>query len=293
MVLRRLICGADMAWMQNLLAAEMSGYGGTKGVKDRRLPYLEPASLDAFTLPGLRQSAQVRRILRGALLPIAGRLLRSATCFMHPNIWARAMPPEDAAYLATPAVHQDYVEIQASKDCLTFWVPLFDVEKESGVLRVYHSVGQRRTLPMMLTSDSPNGWEVDPAFLGSEYCPNLCSGDVLCFDALTPHGNAVNPSLNWRVSLEVRVQRMGDPLSGPCLQPYAPGDDLHNYGPTPLVIDFDPVWESWREIEALAQGERGNRRSLRSLEIVATTSPRNESRTRATRLLEQMESEDE
>ncbi|MDP3952016.1 hypothetical protein [Microbacterium sp.] len=286
--MRRAIDSSSIACLQELATSELKAYSGTSGVVDGRCPYQHPCDERAFELPKLRESRVVRRILQEALFPQAQRLLAFENCFMHPNAWVRAMPPEASPYSVAPAAHQDFVEIQGSMECLTFWAPLFEVDASSGVLHVYRRPDPPRVLPMRLTDDSSNGWEVEPSFLVDEQAPRLSPGDVLCFDALTPHGNAVNSSPYWRVSIEARVQRMSESLAQSCLEPYSSMGNTSSVpkpGPKPPVREFDRTWENWREVEALRQGERGDHWARRALEIVSEQSSRGDARVQASSIL--------
>lgn len=273
-IIRSLCPPHVVAELQTLVTEELVSYGASSGIREGGLAYELFESEEAINLTRFRSSETVLRTLPALVRPWAEAMLGDENPFQHPNVWVRAVPPDDGDYLASPLAHQDFVEIQGSVNCLTFWITVFDVDEYSGVLPTYQRPTPGRVLPLTLSSDSPNGWCVSSDSLIARRVPTLAAGDALCFDALTPHGGARNDSNNWRVSIEVRFQRMAEPLAETCLESYSESVLFDKHSKTPPTVKFNRLWEEWREVQALAQAENCDPACIRALEIVADESPR-------------------
>lgn len=177
----------------------------------------------------------------------------------------RASLPHDPNFITPP--HQDYPLIQGTVDVLTMWIPLGDIPREMGGLRVLsrsHRLGFRRVRSRRGTGGV--GVDVrndDPRWVTTDYR----AGDVLLFHSLTVHGSRPNMTDRLRLSVDFRYQRVDDPIAEFSLRPHS----------HPLVPAFDVLtrgWETTRWVDVPA-----------GVRAVPAFDPRGERRTPASRML--------
>lgn len=133
--------------------------------------------------------------------------------FMHPKIVLR----NSYKNTFTPA-HQDWPQVQGSKNTLGIWIALNEVKKSSGVLEIAessHKSGIRNHIPNKITgglslNDKKFKW------LSTEMQP----GDAIIFTCLTVHKTSKNKSDIVRQSLDARFQPLNESICKESLEPF-------------------------------------------------------------------------
>lgn len=298
-VLNSVFDAEDMATLQSFAIEELARRGATDGslTTSGQPLYVAPGDDVATYLPDLAGSQLLEDVLRKrGVIDEIGDFVGTDELFLHPNRWLRAMPPSGVPGYVPPAVHQDFPELQGSLRQATMWIPVFDVTPETGALPVYAAPGPARVLPLVLDHLNSSGWRVDPLHLGKRTVPSLRAGDGLIFNTLTPHGGSTNNGEGWRVSIEARFQPLAEPICENQLVPFTgvpwttQRDDWTWHrntwrSPLPPQCPFDDSWERWRDLTALALGERGCPEAQRALEIAAEFAPSEVTRAHASYLL--------
>lgn len=231
-------------------------------------------------------------------------LLDTEEVFVHPIKWIRGLAPMDSSLHCSPGVHQDFPELQGSSRQITMWAPFFYVDESSGSLPVYNKKSGETLLPLELAVN-PSGWQVCPAVLGNKNVFELNPGDVLLFNTFTPHGGATNTGEGWRCSIEARFQPLADPLASSNVAKPLLTQDWHVFyegwktwgfywkDRHPPLLEFDPSWERWRDLTAIAEAGKGNRNALVALEIAAQFAMSEPIRCCAQHLLESFQPDDD
>ncbi len=166
---------------------------------------------------------------RSELMDLVGALL-DAPVMPHPRIIARVMFPERTAH-TTPA-HQDFPPIQGTADTITAWIPLTDLPAEMGGLEIAagtHRQGVFDFVPALGAGGTEITDPLDGAWVGGTFE----QGDVLFFHSMTVHRGAPASGSRLRLSVDMRFQRLADPI--------APG----SLGPHDPDISWEQIYEGW------------------------------------------------
>jgi hypothetical protein len=166
--------------------------------------------------------------------------------FVHPRHIVRAALPH-SAYVPVPA-HQDFPLVQGSADTWTCWFPVGDCPTELGplaILRGSHADGHMLGDYSMGTY--PTGW-------GTQLCDgdtdwltaDFAIGDVLTFPCYTVHcGTRPEVPDEVRISLDVRYQRVSDPIEQNSLENHSgrPWADIYAGWPEQYA-DLRYYWQA-------------------------------------------------
>lgn len=151
--------------------------------------------------------------------------------------WLRAVGIEEFT-----GAHYDVVYMgNGSKNLLTCWIPLGDIELEQGVLAICEGSHQapgfeklRQTYGRMDVDRDrmDHGWfskdpqEIIDRFGGQWKTTAFRAGDMLTFGMFTLHASTTNTTDRWRLSCDVRFQPLSDPAD-----PRWVGDDPSGHLP--------------------------------------------------------------
>jgi hypothetical protein len=151
------------------------------------------------------------------------KLLNSDDIYVHPNITVRICPPFDGITDHSTVSHQDYFNIQGSKNTLTLWIPLDDYKLEDGVLAVSDRQGDQIldieidpiSCKPRIANDNRFNW----------HSMKYHAGDAMAFDALTPHKALQNSGNLIRISIDIRAQKASEKICESSLLPVGMGVD--------------------------------------------------------------------
>ncbi|MCY4111446.1 MAG: phytanoyl-CoA dioxygenase family protein [Chloroflexi bacterium] len=217
---------------------------------------------------------------RAELLDLIGAVL-DAPVIPQPRVIARVLFPDRTAH-TTPA-HQDFVPVQGAADTITAWIPLTDLSPEMGGLQIAagtHRKGVFDFVPAL----GAGGMEITDPLHGAWVGGTFQQGDVLFFHSMTVHRGAPATGTRLRLSVDLRFQRMADPIAPGSLRPHdpdvtweqiyegwAPGQHQYFWRDWDLdVADFDTQYNEKRDamaFELAAKGDAEARATL--LRIVA------------------------
>ncbi|MFT3766296.1 MAG: phytanoyl-CoA dioxygenase family protein [Minicystis sp.] len=145
------------------------------------------------------------------------RAMLGAEVLVHPRNIARAVGPGTARFTTPP--HQDHWYIGGTPDVWTAWVPVGDCPDEFGGLAVLPGSHKAGLLPRR-PAEGAGGSGVD-ADLGATWAwEPLAAGDALLFHSLTVHQARDHRSQRLRLSLDMRFQRVADPVRSDSLEPH-------------------------------------------------------------------------
>jgi ectoine hydroxylase-related dioxygenase (phytanoyl-CoA dioxygenase family) len=113
--------------------------------------------------------------------------------------------------------HQDYPFIQDSPGGLVFWFPIFNVQKNSGGVRLIPGSHKDGIIKVKNRSDR-RGWFLEPENYHSleskhSVCPYLLPGDLLIMSNLIMHKSAPNRSRIVRWTGQFRIGDFLNPVS--------------------------------------------------------------------------------
>ena len=165
---------------------------------------------------------------------------------VHPRKIARVIYPDFEE--ATTLPHQDFPLIGGTVDFFTMWIPLGDVSRSQGGLRVLlgsHEQGVRSaSLDLSTTGASSFGVrdvDDDPDWATADYR----AGDAVVFHSLTIHGGVPNISDRLRLSVDYRYQPQSEPLNALSTMPHY----YEKMFDIPPWEEFTGGWKSTKWIE--------------------------------------------
>jgi phytanoyl-CoA dioxygenase PhyH len=220
--------------------------------------------------------------------PLLGGIVGTAV-LVHPRPIGRVVFPSRhapaGADYTTPA-HQDFVSVQGTPDTYTAWVPLHDVQPELGPLAVAagsHRDGVRPRVPAFGTG----GTEIADTEELVWHSGPFQRGDVLIFHSMTVHKGTPNRTDRFRISTDFRFQSAEEPINERSLE-LSSGtltwdslyrdwrdDSLKYYwrALNPTIAPFDESYERDRNQQAIALAERGDLRTVSTLQRIAVHDP--------------------
>ena len=139
--------------------------------------------------------------------------------------------------------HQDMSLLSATTDLITCWIPLVDVPRAKGGLKILRG---SQNGGLMASAGDPGAFGIfvaapgddDPAWATADYE----AGDVLLFHNLTVHAALPNTTDELRLSLDTRYQAVTEPL-----RPFVLNVHLH-----PPLPDWDEITAGWESTEWVA-----------------------------------------
>ena len=149
----------------------------------------------------------------------------------HPRIIGRTIFPKREAYTTPP--HQDFIPIQGTPQTYTAWFPLADLPAQMGGLMVSsgsHRHGIYRFKPAL----GAGGLQVTDELEGPWVNNPMRQGDVLFFHSHAVHQGVPNRSDRLRMSMDLRYQRIDDPISPDSLMPHIKE-----------VLTWDQIYADW------------------------------------------------
>ncbi len=219
-----------------------------------------------------------------ALLAVITALIRTDDVLVHPRKVLRAVHPRPAPAARDGGWHQDFPEIQGTRNTLTVWTPLATAGPGTGALAIVPGSHRAGTLPLRLAPTAV-GWEADihPAVAHTGL---VQPGDVLVFTAHTVHRGTPNTGNGLRLSLDARYQPASEPITETCLElrdekygwdtvyacwPHGADDPLAHYWRSRRldVRPYDTRFDEWRTAAALEAGERRDPVARRALQLAA------------------------
>ncbi len=150
------------------------------------------------------------------LLKIMSDLL-GGEVLVHPRSIARAVGPGTARFTTPP--HQDHWYIGGTRGVWTAWIPLGDCPLEMGGIAVLPRSHHNGVLPRE-GAEGAGGHRVAGSLPAQWAWSPLHAGDVLLFHSLTVHQAREHCSPKVRLSLDVRYQRVDEPVAADSLQPH-------------------------------------------------------------------------
>ncbi|MCY3911874.1 MAG: phytanoyl-CoA dioxygenase family protein [Chloroflexi bacterium] len=166
---------------------------------------------------------------RAELLDLIGAVL-DAPVIPQPRVIARVLFPGRTAH-TTPA-HQDFVPVQGAADTITAWIPLTDLSPEMGGLQIAagtHRKGVFDFVPAL----GAGGTEITDPLHGAWVGGTFQQGDVLFFHSMTVHRGAPATGARLRLSVDLRFQRLADPIAPGSLKPHDPD------------VTWEQIYEGW------------------------------------------------
>ncbi|MFI4980666.1 MAG: phytanoyl-CoA dioxygenase family protein [Nevskiales bacterium] len=223
------------------------------------------------------------RMLGGPILP-------------HPRVLMRNIFP--AREEVTTKAHQDFPNVQGSREVFTAWMPLIDCPLEVGPLQVAAGTHRDGVYDFHIAAGA-GGMEVSDKLEGRWVSGCFALGDVLVFHSMTVHKGVPNRSDRLRMSMDVRYQLVsetfnpdnanpdGQPLSWEEVYAGWRSDALKYYWKRlPLTLQaFDRTWFDKRDALAFELGEAGDPRARSVLQRIVARDPDPAKRARAERLL--------
>ena len=226
----------------------------------------------------------LERMLGGAILP-------------HPRVLMRNIFPQREEY--TTKAHQDYPNVQGTREVYTAWMPLIDCPLHVGPLQIAAGSHTSGVYDFGIAGGA-GGIEITDPLEGRWVCGDFAMGDVLLFHSMTVHKGLANRSNRLRMSMDVRYQLASEPFNidnaNPDGQPlsweevYADwhSDALKYYWRRlPLTLQsFDPQWLDKRDALGFELGAAGDQRARSVLQRIVARDANPEKRARAQKLLD-------
>ncbi len=223
---------------------------------------------------------------------------------IHPRLIGRIVFPASQAPggndYTTPA-HQDYVSVQGTTEAYTCWTPLHDVSWEQGPLAMADG-SQRDGVRPMVPAFGTGGSQIEGIPDSAWRSGPFTKGDIVIFNSLTVHRGLPNLTKYFRMSMDFRFQSASEPIGERSLDLssgsltweslYSGWEDTSRayfWRDRDLdVVPFDNKYEEQRNAIAIEFAERGDPRSISSLQRMAVHDPDEANRERATELLRQL-----
>jgi hypothetical protein len=212
------------------------------------------------------------------LIGMLERMLGDAV-MSHASIIGRNIFPQHDA--VTTRAHQDSTSIQGTPDTYTAWVPFSDVPPEMGglaIARGSHEDGPQDIRPVMGAGGLGVAEEREYEWVNSPFE----QGDVLFFHSMTVHKGLPCRGERLRQSMDVRYQRISDPIAPGSLTPYRapknweevyadwPTDDLKYYWRKwdLNIVDYDLSYLHKRDSMAFEMAENGDPNAISALQRI-------------------------
>ncbi len=238
---------------------------------------------------------------RSELMDLVGAML-DAPVMPQPRVIARVMFPERTAH-TTPA-HQDFVPVQGAADTITAWIPLTDLPAEMGGLEIAagtHRQGVFDFVPALGAS----GTEISDPLHGSWVGGTFQQGDVLFFHSMTVHRGAPATGKRLRLSVDLRFQRMADPIAPGSLRPHdpdvtwddiyagwAPGQHQYFWRDWDLdIVELDTQYNEKRDAMAFEVAAKGGIEARATLQRIVARDPDPEKKRKAEEALAALDAE--
>lgn len=151
-----------------------------------------------------------------AIQNLVKTLLQSDTVALHPRTLLLMHMPQNQWHLGT--WHQDWHYNRGPSTTLTLYIPLQPVSEENGSLLMALKEHQNGPLPHAASQSTiQTKWQTLPETVVAAFKPEhivstqLSTGDILCFNSLTPHSARLNQSDQVRFVLNLRYYDLSDP----------------------------------------------------------------------------------
>ena len=238
---------------------------------------------------------------RSELLDLVGALL-DAPVIPQPRVITRVLFPERTAH-TTPA-HQDFVPVQGAADTITAWIPLSDLSAEMGGLEIAagsHRHGVFDFVPAL----GAGGTEITDPLHGAWVGGTFQQGDVLLFHSMTVHRGAPATGSRLRLSVDLRFQRLADPIAPASLRPHdpdvtwediyagwAPGQHQYYWRDWDLDVgEFDTQYNEKRDAMAFELAAKGDVEARATLLRIVARDPDPDKKRKAEEALAVLEAE--
>jgi hypothetical protein len=226
------------------------------------------------------------RMLGGPILP-------------HPRVLMRNIFPDREDY--TTKAHQDYPNVQGTKEVFTAWFPLIDCPLETGPLQIAAGTHTGEVYDFDIGMGA-GGIEITDPFDGRWVSGPFAIGDVLIFHSLAVHKGVPNRGDRLRMSMDVRYQRAdapfnpdnaqadGQPLAWEEIYAGWRSDALKYYWRRMNLTlqPFDWRWFDKRDNRALELAENGDPRARSVLQRIVARDGDPAKRGRAQALLDRL-----
>lgn len=137
------------------------------------------------------------KCLKGLGIELPNMCTRPVLFFNHPKL------AKEEAYYKTPP-HQDFQSIESSLDSVVVWVPLVEVNKENGGIKLYPRSHKNGPLPYKTNSGFAEVERPNIEFIQ----PELEIGDILIFSTLLVHESGEIKDDSIRFSASFRYTNM-------------------------------------------------------------------------------------
>lgn len=219
----------------------------------------------------------------------------------HPMFVQRNIFPQRADFDFTTGVHQDRVHIGGATS-YAMWVPLGDCPLEKGALTVAAGSHTQGILETKVGSGA-GGMDIAVPIPGTWHVSAFAAGDALIFQDTTVHMALANRTDQIRQSFDARYQPLSQPIADLNLKTY-PGtgsweevyatwgsrEGQYYWRDQALdVVPFDRSPYERRDQMAFEMGEQGDRAARDALLRIAQRDPSPEKRTRADKLVAQLD----
>ena len=219
----------------------------------------------------------------------------------HPMFVQRNIFPQREDFDFTTAIHQDRVHIGGATS-YAMWVPLGDCPLEKGPLAVASGSHRTGVLETKVGAGA-GGMEICVPIPGTWVCGPYAAGDVLVFSDTTVHQALPNRSRELRQSYDARYQPVSQPIAENNVTPYAGNGTWKQVYSTwastegqyywhalqPKVVPFDTSYYERRDAMAFEMAERGDVAARDALLRIIQRDANPEKRSRAERLVTQLE----
>ena len=160
--------------------------------------------------------------------------------FVHANHVARVVG--SSLRVQPTQNHQDWRPVQGAADTLTVWIPLADMPRSLGGLRILEGSQTGGVLPLDPVSGKIWIDDDDPRWRTASFR----RGDALIFHSLTVHGALPNTTDTLRRSCEFRYQRVSDPAVVSTVR-------FPHWHPS--IPDWPELTQGWTSLESIETPE--------------------------------------
>ena len=237
----------------------------------------EPAYLDVLRRINRLQAYHALKH-HPALVGLFERLL-GGPVLPHPRVLMRNIFPDRAAF--TTKAHQDFPNVQGTKEVHTAWMPLIDCPMAVGPLQIAAGSHNEGVFDFDIAAGA-GGLEITDPLDGRWVSGDIAAGDVLIFHSMTVHKGVANLSPHLRMSMDVRYQLVSEPFNpdnaNPDGQPlsweevyagWEPGPLQYYWRDLPLIPQqFDRRWFDRRDHLAFERGAAGDPRARSVLQRI-------------------------